>query len=170
MPETSLRFPPDGDKLAAVETSLLTAVQGAVRVWLIGNGGSAAIASHAAVDLLTAGVKAHVLTDPALITCLANDFGYDQVYAYPLQRLMGKGDLLIAISSSGQSPNILNGVQAAYEIGAEAVTLSGFAADNPLRQSGRVNLWVDSCDYGVVELEHAAILHRLTDRLRAKAA
>ncbi|MGJ0510217.1 MAG: SIS domain-containing protein [Methylocystis sp.] len=148
------------------EQDLLAAVRGAHHVWLIGNGGSASIASHAAVDLLTAGERASVLTDPALTTCVANDFGYDQVYAYPLQRLMERWDLLIAISSSGQSPNILNGAKAAKAVGATVVTLSGFKPDNPLRALGDVNLWVDSTDYGVVELEHAAILHRLTDKLR----
>lgn len=108
-----------------------------------------------------------MLTDPALITCLANDFGYEHVYSFALAAMVAPGDLLVAISSSGKSPNILNGVGAAKSAGASVVTLSGFGAANPLRSLGDVNLYVDSMDYGTVELEHAAILHRLTDRLRA---
>ncbi len=152
--------------MSDLEGDLLALVTQARMVWLVGNGGSASIASHAAVDLLTAGIPALTLTDPAMVTCIANDYGYEQVYAYPLSRLLKFDHLLIAISSSGKSRNILNAIGAAERVKAERVTLTGFSPDNPARQLGTLNLWVDSMDYGTVELEHAAILHRLTDKLR----
>ena len=75
-------------------------------------------------------------------------------------------DILIAISSSGQSRNIVNAVAVAKKNGATVITLSGFQDNNPLRQIGHYNLWLNSKDYGQVEIGHAFILHYLTDRLR----
>lgn len=133
-------------------------------IYFIGNGGSAAIASHMAIDWLKNGnVAAQCFNDGASITCLANDYGYDRVFAVPLVRHGKEGDLLFAISSSGQSGSILNGMAAAKAGGMGTVTLSGFAPDNPLRELGDVNFYVPSDRYGIVEVCHHAICHSILD-------
>lgn len=134
-------------------------------LYIVGNGGSAAVASHALVDFVNvAKINTHVLHESSLVTCLANDFGYENVYSKVLAEHLKPEDVLIAISSSGRSVNICNAVKTANNIGAKTITLSGFKADNPLRQLGGLNLWLDSSDYGFVEVGHQFILHNLADR------
>lgn len=136
-------------------------------VYIAGNGGSAAIASHAVIDFLNmAKMKAMAMLDPAVTTCISNDYGYEYVYSRQLARFIGKNDVLIAISSSGRSKNIVNAVDIAKQHHAHVITLSGFAENNALRQIGHFNLWLSSTDYGQVEIGHAFLLHYLTDRLR----
>ena len=77
-------------------------------------------------------------------------------------------DVVIVISSSGQSMNIRNAAQQALQSSALVVTLSGFGSDNPLRLMGELNFWLDSDDYGMVEIGHQFILHNISDRLRKK--
>ncbi len=136
-------------------------------VYIVGNGGSAAIASHATIDFLNmAKMKATAMLDSAVTTCISNDYGYEYVYSKQLEKFIGPQDVLIAISSSGQSKNIINAVNIAKKNDAKVITLSGFQDNNPLRQIGHYNLWLNSIDYGQVEIGHAFILHYLTDRLR----
>lgn len=135
-------------------------------VYFIGNGGSAAIASHMATDWMKNGrFRAQCFNDGALVTCLANDYGYERGFSTSINRFGRRGDLLFAISSSGASPNILKAAQAGTDIGMDVVTLSGFKPDNPLRSKGRINFYVPSERYGIVEIVHLAILHHLLDRL-----
>jgi len=134
------------------------------KLLFVGNGGSAGIASHLAIDYTKAGtLRALALNDGAALTCLGNDLGYEQVFAYQIRAHGQPGDLLIAISASGRSPNILNAVAAARERGMKVVTLSGFAPDNPLRRSGDVNFYIASDHYGMVEISHLAICHAMLD-------
>lgn len=134
------------------------------RFFFIGNGGSAAIASHMAADWLkAAGVAAMSFNDPAQITCIANDCGYEQVFVKPLLLHGRPGDLLFAISSSGRSRSITYAVEAALTIGMRVVTLSGFDPDNALRNLGDVNFHVPSDRYGIVEVAHHAICHSILD-------
>ena len=136
-------------------------------IYLIGNGGSAAVASHIANDLANMGsLRAYVLHDPALLTCLANDYGYEQIYSKQIQKFAKQTDLLIAISSSGQSKNILNAANAMAELGGTVFTLTGFDSHNPLREVGNFNYWIDSHDYGIVEIGHLFFLHHLTNLLQ----
>ncbi len=133
-------------------------------VYVIGNGGSAAVASHAVVDFLNVGkIKSHTLHDPAVLSCMANDYGYENVFSQQIEILLFSGDLLIVISSSGQSKNIYNAAEVAKRKGCKVITLSGFLGDNPLRHVGDLNCWVDSTDYGVVEIAHQFILHSISD-------
>ncbi len=135
------------------------------RLYIVGNGGSAAVASHALVDFVNvAKIDAQVLHESSLLTCIANDYGYDVAYARVLSDFMKTEDILIAISSSGKSLNICNAVKAAKEKNAIVITLTGFSEGNPLRQLGDVNFWLDSSDYGYVEVGHQFILHNLSDR------
>ena len=134
------------------------------KLMFIGNGGSAAIASHLAIDFSkNGGMRACAFNDGAALTCLANDLGYENVFAHQIALHGRPGDLLVAISSSGCSANILNGVEAARLNGAEVMTLSGFKPDNPLRAMGEVNLYVPSMEYGFVEISHLTLGHAILD-------
>lgn len=130
----------------------------------VGNGGSAAIASHMATDYSKNGnVRSLALNDGAMLTCLGNDLGYDRVFAKQIELHARPGDVVVAISSSGRSANILNAVQAARAAKCAVVTLSGFKADNPLRRLGDINFYIDSDRYGYVEIGHLTICHAILD-------
>ena len=134
------------------------------RVFFIGNGGSAGICSHMATDWMkNGGFAATSLNDGATLTCLGNDLGFEQVFAKQVEMHGRSGDLLIAISSSGNSQNILRAVDAARAAGMQVVTLSGFGADNKLRQLGDVNFYVPNGRYGFVEISHLSICHAVLD-------
>jgi D-sedoheptulose 7-phosphate isomerase len=134
------------------------------KVMFIGNGGSMGIAAHMAVDFSkNGGIRAMAFGDGAVLTCLGNDFGYAEVFSRQIEWHGGVSDVLIAISSSGESPNILKGVRAARSKGSRIVTFSGFREDNPLRQAGDINVYVRSEEYGFVEIAHQSILHAMLD-------
>jgi D-sedoheptulose 7-phosphate isomerase len=137
------------------------------RLYLVGNGGSAGVAAHAVTDFLNvAKLRASTLHEPSLLTCMANDFGYEVAFARVLATVASAGDILVAISSSGQSANIRNASAEMRKLGGKVVTLSGFKRDNPLRGLGDLNLWLDSTDYGMVEIGHQFLLHNIADRIR----
>ena len=134
------------------------------KLMFVGNGGSAAIASHMAIDFSKNGnMPALAFNDGAALTCLGNDLGYEQVFAKQIELHAHKGDLLVAISSSGSSPNILNAVKSAQKRGCKVFTMSGFSDDNPLRRMGDVNLYVPSSEYGFVEISHLCLGHAILD-------
>jgi D-sedoheptulose 7-phosphate isomerase len=134
------------------------------KLMFVGNGGSAGIAGHSAIDFAkNGGVRAITFNDASSLTCLGNDLGYDQVFAKQVEMQGLPGDVLVAISSSGQSPNILNAVKTARDVGCQVVTLSGFKPGNTLRASGDVNFYVEGEAYGFVEISHQAILHVILD-------
>ena len=138
-------------------------------VFVIGNGGSAAIASHVVIDFVNvAKLRAVTLHEPSMLTCFTNDFGYEYSFSRALERLALPNDVLVAISSSGSSRNILNAAIQMAEIGGKVITLSGFAPDNPLRTKGLLNFWLDVSDYGLVEVGHQFILHNIADRFAAE--
>ena len=137
-------------------------------VFLIGNGASASMASHIAADLAkNAHIRTEVFSDLSLITAIANDLSYAEVFAEPLRRRMTEGDMLVAISSSGRSPNILQGVQEAKRLGGIVVTLSAMDSDNTLQNQGLLNFYVPAMSYGMAETCHAAILHYWMDLIVA---
>ncbi len=134
------------------------------KIMFIGNGGSAGIASHLAIDFTkNGGMRSTAFNDGAALTCLANDLGYDQVFAKQIDMHARAGDFLVAISSGGRSANILKGVEAAKARGCKVLTLSGFQPDNPLRRMGDVNLYVASDQYGFVEILHLTFCHLALD-------
>jgi len=140
------------------------AQDGGSKIMFIGNGGSMGIATHMAVDFSKNGkMRSMAFGDGAMLTCLGNDLGYENVFAKQIEWHGRKGDVLIAISSSGRSANILNGVEAARAHGATVITFSGFRDDNPLRGKGDVNIYVRSMEYGFVEVAHQAIIHAILD-------
>lgn len=134
------------------------------KLLFIGNGGSAAIASHMAVDFWkNAGIPSLCFNDGAQLTCLGNDYGYEKVFARPILVFARPGDILVAISSSGQSGNILKGAEAALSLNCKIITLSGFSPHNPLRSLGDFNFYCASQEYGFVELAHQMVLHMILD-------
>lgn len=126
----------------------------------IGNGGSAGIASHQAIDYSKAGgIRAINFSDPSLLTCLANDYGYEHIFEKAIELYADQGDLVVAISSSGQSPNILLGMRAAELKNCQTITFSGFRDNNPLRQIGNLNFYTPSDNYTLVENAHLILSH-----------
>ncbi len=152
---------------AAYDATLARALETTSRgghIFFIGNGGSAGIASHMANDFSKNGaMPALCFNDGAALTCLGNDFGFEHVFAKQMEFHARRGDLLVAISSSGNSANILLAVEAARKIGCGVVTMSGFSAENKLRRLGDVNFHVGVKDYGLVEVAHTALIHAVVD-------
>jgi D-sedoheptulose 7-phosphate isomerase len=131
---------------------------------LIGNGASATMAAHFALDFSkNAGIRALGLNDGAMLTALVNDIGPEAMFAKQIEFYAQDGDVLVAISSSGSSPNILAAVDQARKSGCSIITFSGFDPDNPLRLSGDLNFHVPAEEYGFVEVTHNALIHAILD-------
>ena len=134
------------------------------KVILVGNGGSAAMASHVSVDLTKmCKIRAVNFNEADLLTCFSNDYGYENWVQKALSFYADKGDLLICISSSGQSMNIINGANFAKKIGCKVVTLTGFDKKNKLRKIGHTNIWVESQNYNFIEMTHHTWLLSIVD-------
>lgn len=134
------------------------------KIMMVGNGGSAGIASHQAVDYWkNGGVRATSFNDSSLLTCIANDFSYAEVFSKPMEKFADKGDLAFCISSSGESKNILNATEQAKRSNCQLVTFSGFKKDNSLRKTGDLNFYLPSYSYGYVEIMHLFIIHCILD-------
>jgi D-sedoheptulose 7-phosphate isomerase len=138
------------------------------RIFFIGNGGSNSICSHMMEDYAKiANYPTFAFSDAALITCFANDYGFENAMAEWLKIHFTEGDLLVAISSSGNSANINNAVNFVNGINQNIITLSGFEKNNQLVGKGLINFWLDSSSYGIVECYHQTILHIILDELHA---
>jgi len=149
-----LRDAPPG-QLDALCRMLLAVRERRGKVILAGNGASAAMASHVAVDLTkVARVRAVTFNEADLITCFANDYGYENWIAKAIEFYADANDLILLISSSGASSNIVAAAQYARGCGLDLITLSGFSGDNPLRALGNLSLWVNSRSYNIVETTH----------------
>ena len=134
------------------------------KVILVGNGGSAAMASHVSVDLTKmCKIRAVNFNEADLLTCFANDYGYENWVQKALSSYADKGDLLICISSSGASKNIINGAKFAKKIGCKVVTLTGFDEKNKVRKIGHINLWLNSKNYNLIEMTHHIWLLSIVD-------
>lgn len=161
--ENGCECAPD-DAFAALFQRTVRLRQESRTIYCVGNGASASIASHFAADMAKNGaLHTEVFTDLALLSAISNDMGFEFVYAEPLRRRAKAGDLLVAISSSGSSPNILKCVDCARTLGIDVVTLSAMRADNPLRRSGFLNFYVPAGEYGDAESLHAMLLHYWID-------
>lgn len=136
------------------------------KVMITGNGGSAAIASHLHNDLSkSAKIRAMVFTEIPLLTALSNDISYIAAFREQVNLWTDKDDMLISISSSGRSQNLLDAVRTAQEKGCNPViTITGFRPDNPLRSLGDINLYIPSEEYGYVELAHSVLTHYISDQ------
>ena len=158
--ETTTLYDKDGIPYKDYEMSMkqlvevfTTVKQAGKQVFFIGNGGSAAIASHMTADFMkNGGMK-------------TNDYGYEYIFSRPLEFLADEDDLLIAISSSGNSKNIINAIQVAKKKGCRVITFSGFLKDNAIRMLGDYNLHVPVSHYGMVESIHNLILQQIVDMI-----
>jgi len=134
------------------------------KIIVAGNGGSAAMASHVAVDFTKAAeIRAINFNEADLITCFANDYGYERIFEKAIEFYGDAGDLLILVSSSGSSENVLNAAKRAKELNMGVFTFSGFKSDNPLRGLGDINFWVNSKAYNIVEMTHHTWLLSIVD-------
>lgn len=135
------------------------------KIVILGNGGSNAIASHIAEDYTKALRKPAIcFSDAARLTCYANDYGYEQAFKQFLIEFVEPASLVILISSSGNSKNIINCAEYCSTNNLDYVILTGFQEDNKLRQykhKAKLDFWVDSTDYGIVECMHEIILHSI---------
>jgi len=139
-------------------------------VFIIGNGGSASIADHFAIDFTkNAGIRAYSLSGAASITTYANDFGYAEMFSKALEHHSRQGDLLIAISGTGTSPNILNACDYARRNSMHVLTFSGFNENNELSKKGDYNFWVDTSAFGYLEIIHSLLIHSLCDGIIGKS-
>ena len=136
------------------------------KIFLIGNGGSAAIADHMAIDFTkNAGLTAFSLNDAPSITTFANDFGYENIFQKAIEHYCNCGDVIIAISGTGTSKNILRACEYASSNNMMVITLSGFDECNPLKELGDINFWVNSKAFGFLEITHNLLLHSVCDAI-----
>ena len=134
------------------------------KVYVVGNGGSSSIASHVSVDFAkVANVPSDTFNNANLITCFANDYGHDNWVKEAIKAYTNQNDILILISSSGTSKNIVNAGQYCKDNKIPLITLSGFENDNPLAQLGNVNIHVSSHKYNHIEMAHHIILVSIVD-------
>jgi D-sedoheptulose 7-phosphate isomerase len=134
-------------------------------LFVVGNGASAAMASHVAADACkNGGLRAQAFTDHSLLTATGNDLAFDQVFALPIERFARAGDLLISVSSSGRSPNIVRALERARSMSLRIVTLSGRDAGNPSRTFGDLNFYIPHQRYGWIECAHQVVLHYWLDQ------
>tara|TARA_Y100001970_G_scaffold201332_1_gene244996 strand:- start:935 stop:1483 length:549 start_codon:yes stop_codon:yes gene_type:complete len=134
------------------------------KVYVVGNGGSSSIASHVSVDFAKiAKIPSNTFNNSNLITCFANDYGHDHWVKEAIKAYTNENDILILISSSGKSKNIVNAARYCKDNKISLITLSGFEADNPLSQLGNVNIYVPSNKYNFIEMVHHIILVSIVD-------
>jgi len=139
--------------------------QDTATMFFTGNGASAMMAGHMAADASkNGGFRSQAFNDAALMTAISNDISYEESFALPLGRFADSGDVLVTISSSGNSPNIIRAIETASEMGLTVVTLSGMGSDNRSRAMGHLNFYIPANTYGVVEASHQVLLHGWLDR------
>ena len=140
------------------------------KVLIFGNGGSAAIANHFTIDLTkNGGIRCVNFNESSLITCFANDFGYENWIKEAIKFYSCKGDLLILISSSGNSKNMINAAKFAKKNKIfKVITFTGFNKNNSLKKIGDINLWINSKAYNFVENTHQLWLLALVDLIIGK--
>lgn len=156
--------------LAAFHDLALAVRERKGKLMFAGNGASASIAAHGAVDFTKQGrVRSRDFNEPNLITCFSNDFGYENWIAKAVEHYADEGDAVVLISVSGRSPSVVNAANYAKERGLSVVTFTGSAADNPLKSTGDINFWMDSRAYNVVEGVHMMWLTTVVDMLVGQA-
>lgn len=155
--------------LEKIAKSLINANKKNKKVIIFGNGGSAAISSHVSVDLTkNAKIRSINFNEADLLTCFSNDYGYKKVYSKSLQFYADAGDVVIIISASGKSKNLLEAAKICKKKKILLYTLTGFSKSNPLKKMGNINLWVNSKAYNIIENIHQIWLLSIVDRIIGK--
>tara|TARA_S200000501_G_C20787846_1_gene728072 strand:- start:77 stop:637 length:561 start_codon:yes stop_codon:yes gene_type:complete len=158
------------EKLLRLKNEMELTNRGKNKIMIMGNGGSAAMASHVAVDFSkNAKIRMVNFNEPDLITCLSNDYGYEYWMSKAIGMYGDSGDMVILISSSGSSPNVINAAKESKKMGLKVVTFTGFNESNSLKQLGEINFWVDSRAYNVIEMIHHIWLLAICDSVIGKA-
>ena len=169
---SSLILPNDEitEKIIQIKKILLDIKKNNSKVMIFGNGGSAAIASHVSVDLTkNAGIRSANYNEADLITCFSNDYGYERWIEKTIEFYGESRDVLILISSSGKSPNMINACKAAKNKKiSKIITLTGHEKNNPLSKLGDINLWIDSKAYNFIENTHQLWLLTVCDLIIGK--
>ena len=157
-------------KLIDLKKIFVTTKKNRKKILIFGNGGSAAIASHFSVDLTkNAKIRCTNYNESDLITCFSNDFGYERWVEMAIKYYGNKGDVLIVISSSGKSKNMINACIAARKKKfSKIITLTGHLVNNPVKKLGDINLWVNSKAYNYIENIHQFWLLSLVDLVIGK--
>ena len=144
-------------------------------IFTIGNGASASIAQHWACDYTkgckNGGLRPRVISLAAnipLMTAIANDISFDDVYSFQLDALGQEGDVLVAISSSGNSPNVVKAIETAKSLKIKTIALTGFSPNNKCTQLADISLHVDIQEYEAAEDVHQAIMHMIAKYIRNK--
>ena len=152
-------------KLINLKKIITTTKKKGKKILIFGNGGSASIASHFSVDLTkNASVRCVNFNESDLITCFSNDYGYEKWIEKAIDFYADEGDVLILISSSGKSPNMLNACKAAKAKKISTIiTFTGHEKFNPLSKLGDVNFWINSKAYNFVENIHQVWLLTIVD-------
>ena len=141
--------------------------KGGGSVYIAGNGGSAAIASHFAVDLTKAvGINGRCFNESSLITCFANDYGYENWVMECCKSYVCRSDMVILVSSSGESKNMINALEFCASRDIPVFSLSGFHGSNTLRAKALHGIWIDAQHYNNVENAHQFLLLAVLDFLR----
>ena len=136
------------------------------KVIIFGNGVSAAISSHVSVDLTkNAKVRSINFNEADLLTCFANDYGYEKVFSKSLEFYADRGDVVIIVSSSGRSKNLLEAAKICKKKKILLYTFTGFSKSNPLKKMGNINLWVNSKAYNIIENIHQIWLLSIVDKI-----
>ena len=163
----------DREQLQAAADLIVDVVSRDAMIFSCGNGGSAAIANHLACDCLKGARNRSTIrprvtslsTTMEVVTAIANDIGYDEIFSYQLTSLARPGDVLIAISSSGESPNIVKALEAARDNRVRTIAMTGFEGGKAATMAD-VTLHVDGHNYGVVEDAHQSLMHTLAQYVR----
>ena len=158
------------NELIKIKNLLVNCSKANKKVIFAGNGASASIASHAALDFTKqAKIKSVTFHDPSLITAYANDFGYEDWLKSALSSYANSGDVLVLISVSGESPNIISAANYAKREGMKIITLTGRSQQNTLKNLGDINLWVNSDAYNIVECIHMIWITSVIDLVIGKS-
>jgi D-sedoheptulose 7-phosphate isomerase len=153
------------EKIIKIKHILIDTKKRKKKVLIFGNGGSAAISSHVSVDLSkNTKIKVFNFNEADLLTCFSNDYGYEKWVEKTIDFYGDQGDVVILISSSGKSKNMLNACKASKRKKiSEIITLTGNKKNNPLSKLGDINLWVDSNIYNHIENTHQVWLLSICD-------
>ena len=157
------------NQLLELKELLLKTKENKSKVIIAGNGGSSSIASHLSIDLTKqAKIRTINFNESNLITCFSNDFGYENWLSKSLEYYADQNDVIILISSSGKSQNILNAARFSLQKNLKLITFTGFDEQNPLKNLGAINFWVNSKSYNIVENTHQIWLTILCDMIIGK--
>jgi len=157
------------NKLIQVRNFFLKVSKKKGKILIFGNGGSSAIASHVSVDLTkNARIRTVNFNEADLITCFSNDYGYEKWVEKSVDFYADKNDILVLISSSGKSKNMLNACKAAKRKKIKVISFTGHTKKNPLSQIVDLSLWVDSKAYNFVENTHQIWLLTICDLIIGK--